>query len=168
MSQHAIKYDAIDQRILEILQKDGRITNAQLSKDIGLSPAPTLERVRKLEQTGVIKSFHANLDAFTLGLGISTFLLVSLKGHKKEFIEPFIQKIHEVDQVVECHHITGEGDFMLKVVATDIAAYREFILDVISEITEVANIKTINILKTEKDSNYLPIPPSFISYPTFD
>ena len=101
------KLDDIDRKILHILQKSGWITNAQLSKEIGLSPAPTLERVKKLELSGVIKSYHAKLDREQIGLGVSTFILVSLKGHNKENIQKFTESISEIDEIIECHQITG-------------------------------------------------------------
>src|SRR6187399_1141635 len=102
-----IKLDSIDKKILEILQANSNITNAQLAKEIGLSPAPTLERVNKLEASGVIKSYHAVVDAGSVGLGVSTFVMVTLKGHNKENIEKFIAAIKTISEVVECHHITG-------------------------------------------------------------
>ena len=104
-----LKLDRIDRKILEILQANAKITNAQLSKDIGLSPAPTLERVKKLENSGLILSYHAKLDNEKLGLQVSTFVQVTLVGHNKQNIETFIKEIDQIDEVVECHHITGIG-----------------------------------------------------------
>src|SRR3954470_10597528 len=89
-----IKLDQIDRKILEILQSTAKITNAQLSKEIGLSPAPTLERVKKLETSGLIKSYHAQLDTDKIGLGITTFVQVTLVGHKKMFTDSFVSKIN--------------------------------------------------------------------------
>ena len=111
-----IKLDNTDRKILEILQMNAKITNAQLSKDIGLSPAPTLERVKKLENAGIIKSYHARLDNSRVGLGVSTFVLVTLKGHNKKNIDLFMNEINQVPEVIECHHITGSGDFILKII----------------------------------------------------
>ena len=83
------KLDSIDRKILELLQANSNITNAQLAQEIGLSPAPTLERVKKLETQGVIKSYHAVVDMASVGLGVCTFVTVSLKGHNKDNIEKF-------------------------------------------------------------------------------
>src|SRR5690349_22233918 len=94
-----IKLDVTDRKILEILQENSNITNAQLAKQIGLSPAPTLERVNKLETSGVIKSYHAVVDAASVGLGVSTFVMSSLKGHNKQNIDKFISAIKLVDEV---------------------------------------------------------------------
>src|ERR1700690_589674 len=98
-----VKLDAIDRRILELLQANSNITNAQLAVEIGLSPAPTLERVKKLENSGGIKSYHAVIDAAAVGMGVNTFVTVSLKGHNKENIDKFIQAISGIEEVVECH-----------------------------------------------------------------
>ncbi|MCC5921742.1 MAG: Lrp/AsnC family transcriptional regulator [Cyclobacteriaceae bacterium] len=157
-----IKLDRIDRKILEILQKQAKITNAQLSKDIGLSPAPTLERVKKLENSGLIKSYHAKLDTEKLGLGVNTFVQVSLKGHNKSNIDSFVDQINHIDEIIECHHITGTGDFILKVIAKDISSYQKLMLERVSEIAEVDGMQSMIILSTFKDSKSLPIPDSTV------
>lgn len=129
----------------------------QLSKDIGLSPAPTLERVKKLENTGIIQSYHAKLNPAKIGLGVSTFVTVTLDGHRKSNLTKFTEAVAKIDEVVECHHITGDGDFMVRVVARDITHYQQFILEKLSEIEDVVNMKTMVILATYKDSEGLPL-----------
>ncbi|HMP99164.1 MAG TPA: Lrp/AsnC family transcriptional regulator [Cyclobacteriaceae bacterium] len=153
-----IKLDKTDRKILAILQTNANITNAQLALEIGLSPAPTLERVKKLEQAGVIKSYHATLDMASVGLGVSTFVMVSLKGHNKENIEKFVKAIAKIEEVVECHHITGAGDFILKIVSTDIPSYQQLMLDKVTNIEVVGSMQSLVILSTFKDSKVLPIP----------
>ena len=153
-----IKLDKIDRKILEILQADGKITNAQLSKEIGLSPAPTLERVKKLETSGLIKSYHAQLDTQMLGLGVSIFILISLSSHKLNQINTFIEKVNKIPEVIECHHITGSGDFMLKVLTTDIPSYQKLILDKLSQIEEIGNMQSMVVLANYKQSKVMPIP----------
>ena len=152
------KLDKIDRKILDILQADGRITNAQLSKDIGLSPAPTLERVKKLENTGIIKSYHAKLDTAKIDLGVSTYVMVSLKAHNKSNIDVFINAIEKVDEIIECNHVTGSHDFILKVISKDIASYQKLMLEKVSEIEVVDNMQSMVILSTFKDSKVMPIP----------
>jgi len=151
------KLDNIDRNILKILQRNGRITNSQLSKDIGLSPAPTLERVKKLEQTGFIASYHAVLNREKLGLGVTTFVMVSLKQHNKETIEKFIKAIDTLEEVIECHHTTGTGDFILKVVSEDISGYQKLMLEEISNIEVIADMQSMVILSTFKDSKAVPV-----------
>ena len=132
-----VKLDKIDRKILEILQSNAKITNAQLSKDIGLSPAPTLERVKKLETSGIISSYHAKLDTDKVGLGVQTFVQVSLRGHNKKNIEIFLNEINNIPEVIECHHITGSGDFILKIISSDIQSYQKLMLEKVSEIEVV-------------------------------
>lgn len=153
-----LKLDKTDRKILEILQSNAKITNAQLSKDIGLSPAPTLERVKKLENQGVIHSYHAKLDTSKIGLGVATFVLVTLVGHNRENIENFVAEINKVDEVIECHHITGAGDFILKIITKDISTYQKLMLEKVSDIKVVDNMQSMVILSTFKDSKVLPIP----------
>jgi DNA-binding Lrp family transcriptional regulator len=153
-----VKLDATDRKILEILQKNSNITNALLAKEIGLSPAPTLERVNKLETAGVIRSYHGVIDPSAVGLGVSTFVMVSLKGHNKDNIEKFTKAIQSIEEVIECHHITGAGDFILKIVCADIAAYQQLMLEKVSNIDVVDSLQSMIILSTFKDSKVLPIP----------
>ncbi|MFY0651692.1 MAG: Lrp/AsnC family transcriptional regulator [Cyclobacteriaceae bacterium] len=153
-----LKLDQLDQRILTILQRNGKITNAKLSEEIGLSPAPTLERVKKLEQSGIIKGYHAELNSQKLGLGVHTFVQVSLKGHNKTNIDIFVSKINEIEEVIECHHVTGSGDFLLRVVAKDIASYQKIMLEKVSDIDVVDSLQTMVILSTFKDTKAIPIP----------
>ncbi len=153
-----IKLDEIDRKILDILQSNAKITNAQLSKDIGLSPAPTLERVKKLESSGIIKSYHAMLDTERVGLSVSTFVQVSLKGHNKRNIDLFVDEINNIPEVIECHHITGSGDFILKIIASDIQSYQKLMLEKVSDIEVVDGMQSMVILSTFKDSKVMPVP----------
>jgi len=153
-----IKLDGTDRKILELLQTNSNITNAQLAQEIGLSPAPTLERVKKLENSEVIKSYHAVIDPAAVGMGVTTFVFVSLKGHNKDNIERFIKAIKEIEEVIECHHVTGQADFILKIVATDIPAYQNLMLEKVSNIEVVDNMQSTVILSTFKDSKVIPIP----------
>ncbi len=153
-----IKLDPTDRKILDLLQTNSNITNAQLALEIGLSPAPTLERVKKLENGGIIKSYHAVVDHASIGLGVCTFVTVSLKGHNKDNIDKFIKAIGQIVEVVECHHVTGQADFILKIVASDIPAYQSLMLEKVSNIEVVDNMQSTVILSTFKDSRVIPIP----------
>lgn len=154
----SFKLDKIDKKILDILQTDGRITNAQLSKDIGLSPAPTLERVKKLENAGIIMSYHAKVNTEKINLGVTTYVMVSLKGHNKSNIDKFIEAIEGVDEIIECNHVTGSSDFILKVIAKDIPSYQKLMLEKVSEIEVVDSMQSMVILSTFKDSKRMPMP----------
>jgi Lrp/AsnC family transcriptional regulator, leucine-responsive regulatory protein len=153
----AFSPDKTDLQILKILQQNGRITNLQLSGEIGLSPAPTLERVRKLENAGVIKSYHAVVDEEELGLGIKTFIMVQLDFHKSNTIQTFAEEVNQIREVVECHHVTGGCDFLLKVYAPDIRSYERIIMEKISNISVVKTIQTMMILSTSKKEPVVPL-----------
>ncbi|MEQ9232170.1 MAG: Lrp/AsnC family transcriptional regulator [Cyclobacteriaceae bacterium] len=158
LNSKELKLDELDRRILVILQKNAKITNALLSQEIGLSPAPTLERVKKLEQSGLIKSYHAELDNEMLGLGVQMFVQVMLKGHNKQNIDLFMDAIRDIPEVIECHHVTGSADLILKIISRDISSYQKFMLEHISEIEVVDNLQSMVILSTLKDSKELPLP----------
>lgn len=153
-----VKLDGTDRKILELLQSNSNITNAQLATEIGLSPAPTLERVKKLEHAGIIRSYHALIDHASVGLGVSTFVMVSLKGHNKENIDRFMNSISVIPEIVECHHVTGQADFILKIICADIPAYQRLMLEKVSNIEVVDNMQSMVILSTLKDSKVVPIP----------
>lgn len=152
------KLDKIDLKILKLLQENSKITNLELSKKIGLSPAPTLERVKKLEQSEVIQSYHAKVDASKMGLNVSTFVLVSLAWQKENALDNFIAKIQEVDEVTECYIITGDGDFLLRIICRDIPAYEQLLFKKLSQIEEVERLKTLMTLSKAKKSKILPFP----------
>ncbi len=153
----AVELDKIDLQILKILQQNGRITNLQLSNEIGLSPAPTLERVRKLENSGYILSYHALVDEEKLGLGIKTFIQVSLDFHKNNTIQTFLEEVQEIKEITECHHVTGQCDFLLKVYVKDIKAYEQLIMQKISRITVLKTFQTMIIMSTNKKEPTVPL-----------
>lgn len=150
------KLDQVDLSILKILQENSKITNLDLSKKIGLSPAPTLERVKKLENSGIIQSYHAQVNPHVIGLSVQTFVLVSLAWHKENALENFIQKIKQIDEVVECYIITGEADVVMKLVCKDIPSYEKLLFKTLSKIEEIERLKTLMTLSTIKDSKVLP------------
>jgi len=153
----AAELDKTDLQILKILQQNGRITNLQLSNEIGLSPAPTLERVRKLENSGYILSYHALVDEEKLGLGIKTFIQVSLDFHQNNTIKNFLEAIQEIKEITECHHVTGQCDFLLKVYVKDIKAYEQLIMQKISRIIVVKTFQTMIIMSTNKKEPTVPL-----------
>ncbi len=152
-----MEIDKIDLNILKIMQENGRITNLQLSQNIGLSPAPTLERVRKLEQLGYIKSYHALVDEEKLGLGIKTFIQVSLDFHQNDTIQVFLEEIQAIKEITECHHVTGQCDFVLKAYVKDIKTYEQLIMQKISKIRVVKTFQTMMIMSTNKKEPIVPL-----------
>jgi Lrp/AsnC family transcriptional regulator, leucine-responsive regulatory protein len=150
------KLDKVDYKILRILQESSKITNLDLSKRIGLSPAPTLERVKKLEQIGVIESYHAVVNATEMGLSVRTFLMGTLAWHKPNALNNFLAKIKDIEEIVECFIITGDSDFMMKIVSKDIPSYEKLIFKTISQIEEIERTKTLMTLSCVKSSKILP------------
>lgn len=149
--------DKTDLKILRILQNNGRITNLQLSSEIGLSPAPTLERVKKLEQSNLIKSYHASVDEEVLGLGIKAFIQVSLARQIANAIENFKKQIVQIEEVMECYQVTGDADYMIKAMVKDIPAFERLIGQKLSKIEEIGQMKTMVILSKVKESKVIPL-----------
>ncbi|MEM8582782.1 MAG: Lrp/AsnC family transcriptional regulator [Bacteroidota bacterium] len=152
----ADRLDKIDLKILKILQENSKITNLDLSKKIGLSPAPTLERVKKLENNDVIKSYHAEVNPEAIELKVKTFVLVSLDWRKEKAREHFLDKIHAIEEITECYIITGEADFLIKIVCADIPTYERLLFKTLQQIDEIERLKTLMTLSTVKDSKLLP------------
>lgn len=150
-------FDEIDRRILAALQKDGRLQNVELAKKVGLSPSPCLRRVKLLEESGVIERYVALLDAAKIGMGLTVFARVWLKGQDNETVNKFTNEIKKLSQVVECHLMAGDCDFLLRVVAADLDDYRRFQLEHLTRIDVVQNVKTEIPMQKIKLSSELPL-----------
>jgi len=150
------KMDKIDLKIVRMLQENSKITNLDLSKKIGLSPAPTLERVKKLEQSRIIQSYHAKVDSSAIGLNVKTFVLVSLAWQKPNALDNFITKVKNVPEITECYIITGDADFLLKIVCKDIPSYEKLLFKTLSQIEEIERLKTLMTLSKVKKEKVLP------------
>ena len=144
----ANKLDEIDIRILSVLQKNGRITNLELSGLVGLSPAPTLERVKKLEKFKFIKSYHAKLDEKKLGFGIKAIINISLVRQKENAIQSFEKQIQKIDEIIECHKVTGNFDYHLKAIVKDITDFDALVSGKLGKIEEIGELQS-NIIMAE-------------------
>ena len=151
------KLDNIDKKILALLQERGRMTNAELSKQVGLSAASVLERVKKLERGGVIRGYHARLDPAAVGIGLVILVEVTLARHQHDAIVRFVEAVQTVDEIVDCYHVTGRADYLLRVVAKDIPSYELFVMETLSALPGVQHIETMMILSAVKESKSLPI-----------
>lgn len=151
------KLDHIDCRLLNLLQADADVTNAYLARQIGLSQAAVFERVKRLESTGYIKNYYAQLDGAKVGAGATFFLQVSLNSNRKSAIDGFLRKIGTLNQVTECHHITGSAGFLLKVVAKDMRAFECLVMEEMSQVEEIGNLESMVVLSVMKDSKVVPI-----------
>lgn len=151
--------DDIDRRILEVLQDDARISNVDLAGRVGLSPSPCLRRVRDLEESGLIRRYVALLDPVAVGLGVSVFIQVSLERQAEQGLGTFEQRILERPEVLECYLMTGDADYLLRVVVPDVAAFERFLLDHLTRIPGVASVKSSFALKQVKYRTALPLAP---------
>ncbi|MFC1527747.1 Lrp/AsnC family transcriptional regulator [Candidatus Neomarinimicrobiota bacterium] len=149
--------DKIDKKILETLQGDGRIKNSDLAKIINISPPPTAERVKKLEKNGYVKKYVALVDPIKVGITCFTYVEVTLVRHGKDAIERFMSSIVKLDEVMECHHITGGADFLLKIATRDIPTYEQFIIQTLTALPDVQHLKTLVVLSTLKQETKISI-----------
>ncbi|MGO4606007.1 Lrp/AsnC family transcriptional regulator [Variovorax sp. 2RAF20] len=149
--------DRIDRRILQALQEDGRIQNVELAEKVGLSPSPCLRRVKHLEESGVIEKYVAVLDAPKIGLGLTVFVRIWLKSQDAQTIEAFTAEVMQLDEIVECHLMVGDCDFLLRVVAADLDAYRKFQGEYLTRIKGVQSVKSELPMQKIKMTSKLPL-----------
>ena len=154
-----ITLDVIDLRILENLQDDARMRNVDLAGKVGLSPSPCLRRVGNLEQTGVIRGYATLLDAEAVGLPVSIFVSVTLEKQVERALKIFENHIRARPEVMECYLMTGDADYLLRVVTADLAAYEKFLIGHLTRIPGVASIKSSFALKQVAYRTALPITP---------
>ena len=149
--------DNIDKKILETLQENGKIKNSDLAKIINISPPPTSERVKKLEKNGYIKKYVALVDPTKVGITCFTYVEVTLVRHGKDAVERFMSSIVKIEEVLECHHITGGADFLLKIATRDIPTYDHFIINILTALPDIQHLKTLVVLSTLKQETKIPI-----------
>lgn len=145
------RLDEVDLAILSALQDNARTTNAALAREVGLTPPTTLERVRRLEEAGIIRSYRAVLDAEVLGYGLTVLLLVQLDHHGREAVHAFRDAVADLDEVGECHYLTGTADFMLKLRVRDVADYRRLLEEEVSRLPHLRHVESAVVLETFKD-----------------
>ncbi|HZM35746.1 MAG TPA: Lrp/AsnC family transcriptional regulator [Burkholderiales bacterium] len=150
--------DAIDLRILERLQQDARISNVELARAVNLSPSPCLARVRALEKDGTIARYVTLLDAKKIGITVSVLVQVTLEKQVEPALEAFERAVRERPEVMECYLMTGDADYLLRVLVPDVPAFERFILEFLSRVPGVGNIKSSFALKQVKYQTALPLP----------
>ncbi len=153
---HRGKLDAIDRRILDNLQRDGRVTNVELARRVGISAPPCLRRVRALERAGYIRGYHAELHAEGLGYSITVYAMVGLDSQAEADLAAFEHLVAGWPMVRECHMLAGENDFLLKVVAPDWDHYQQFLTEQLIGAPDVAHVKTSSVLRTSKRLSGVP------------
>jgi DNA-binding Lrp family transcriptional regulator len=149
--------DDIDRRLLAELQDEGRVTNVELANRVGLTAPPCLRRVRSLEEAGVIKGYHADLDASKLGFAITVFAMVSLKSQAESSLREFEDHMKSLPEVRECHMLNGEIDFILKIVSPDLQSFQEFLTSKLTPAPNVDSVKTSLTIRTAKQEPGVPL-----------
>ncbi len=153
-----MELDTTDWQILRLLQSDARISNVDLAKQVGLSPSPCLSRVRALEKSGFISRYVSLLDPLRVGLKVSVFIQVTLEKQIEPALETFERAIRDRPEVMECYLMTGDADYLLRVVVPDLQAVEHFILNFLSRVPGVGNIRSSFALKQVKYQTALPLP----------
>ena len=148
--------DDIDRKLLAELQNEGRVTNVELASRVGLTAPPCLRRVRSLEEEGVIRGYHADLDPSKLGFAITVFAMVSLKSQAESSLREFEDHMKSLPEVRECHMLNGEIDFILKCVAPDLSSFQSFLTGDLLKAPNVANVKTSLVIRGSKDEPGVP------------
>jgi Lrp/AsnC family leucine-responsive transcriptional regulator len=151
------KLDAIDRKILQSLQADGRLSLAELSEKVGLSPSPCLRRVRLLEKAGIIKRYVAMVDQQSVGLPVSVFVSLKLESQRQQMLANFGKLVARWPEVLECYLMTGPRDYLLRVVVEDLAAYERFLKQKLTRVEGIASIESSFALEQVKYTNVLPI-----------
>ena len=150
--EYSSKLDATDLKILRVLQEEGRITTKELAAKDNLSTTPVFERMKRLEKEGYIKKYVAILDADKLNLGFTVFCSVKLKQMNRDIANDFVKVIKDIPQVADCFNIAGEFDYLLRINATDMKYYNDFIINVLGTIDSVGSIQSTFVMNTIKES----------------
>ncbi|WP_170408987.1 Lrp/AsnC family transcriptional regulator [Ruegeria arenilitoris] len=152
----AIRLDEIDRKILAELQADGRMTNVELAKRVGISAPPCLRRVRTLEESGLIRGYHADVNSRELGFEVQVFAMVGLESQAEAELTAFEERCREWPLVRECHMLNGEVDFILKCVAPDLSSFQQFLTGKLLTTSNVASVKTSLVIRGAKDEPGVP------------
>ena len=155
--QKKIKLDDVDKQILHDLQESGRMTNVELAQNAGISAPPCLRRVRTLEQEGIIKGYHADIDGEALGFSVTIFAFVGLTSQAETDLRDFEDMVSQWDNVRECHMLMGETDFLLKIVSHDWDDFQAFLTGKLTPAPNVSHVKTALAIRSRKDLPGVPI-----------
>ncbi len=151
------KLDAIDRHILRLLQADGRMTNIELARRVGISPPPCLRRVRALEAAGLVRGYHAELAAEALGFAVTVFAQIGLQSQAESDLQAFENLVRGWPEVREAHMLAGETDFLLKIVAPDWDSYQRFLSARLTAAPNVAHVKSALVLRLSKSAPGVPL-----------
>ena len=152
-----MRLDRVDRRLLEILQREGRLSNAALAERVHLSPSPCLRRVKALEEDGVIDGYRAVLEREAVGLGLTVFVEIKVEGHSDRLAEEIEAAVNAMPEVVACHIVSGAADFLLEVVVPDLRAYERLLLGSLLKLPAVVDVRSNFAIRTVKAPGPLPL-----------
>lgn len=152
-----MKLDQTDKNLLVLLQKDSNQTVKALAQQLGKSTTPIFERIKKLEKEGLIEGYSARLNAKKIGLKQIVFIAISIQGHTRSYLEKFVKEINDFPEVVECHRVSGNFDYLLKLVVEDIEAYEKFIVTKLTLLPYIGNVQSHITLSTSKQTQELDL-----------
>lgn len=156
-----MKLDAIDQKLLMLLQHNSNQTVKALAQQLGKSTTPIFERIKKLEKEGLIEGYSARLNAKKVGLKQTVFVAITIQGHTRSYLEKFVKEINSFPEVIECHRVSGGFDYLLKLIVEDIEAYETFIVSKLTLLPYLGNVQSHIVLSSSKETNELDL--SFLS-----
>lgn len=149
--------DKIDTQILNILQTDSNRTTKSIAKELGMTTSPIFERIKKLEKEGYIEKYVAILNNKKIGLKLTVFIGITLQGHTRSYLEKFVNEINSFPEVIECHRVSGNFDYLLKLVVEDIEAYETFIISKLTLLPYLGNVQSLIALSTSKETNEIDL-----------
>ena len=152
-----ILLDFIDKQIVNLLQQNSKANMKEIALKIGLTQTPTYERVKRLEKSGVIKKYVAVLNKEKIGFNVEVFCQVTLLVHSKELISKFENAINKIDEVIECFHVAGNYDYLLKVIVKDMKSYQIFLKNKLSVLDSVSNVQSTFVMSSTKDTSILKL-----------
>lgn len=145
-----LRLDATDIQILQLIQKDAKLTNKEIAAKVGMTITPVYERIKRLEDIGVIAAYRADLNRHSIGYEMIAFCNISLKEHNKAFLDQFEEEVLKLDEVIECYHIAGLFDYLLKVALKDMMAYHNFIIGKLATIDNIGNVQSMFVMNEIK------------------
>ncbi|MEZ4922367.1 MAG: Lrp/AsnC family transcriptional regulator [Crocinitomicaceae bacterium] len=149
--------DATDKKLLNLLQRDASLTHKQIAAELNLTVTPVYERIKKLRSAGIIKGEHVKIDRKRINKPLLVFCEVSVKDHKKENLEKFEREVMSLKEVIECYHVSGNNDYMLKVVESSMEDYRDFLINKLAKITNVSNVNSAFVMHDLKEDGFIEL-----------
>ncbi len=149
--------DKIDIQLLTILQKNSNRTTKSIAEELGMTTSPIFERIKKLEKEGYIENYVAVLNNKKIGLKLTVFIGITLQGHTRSYLEKFVKEINSFPEVIECHRVSGNFDYLLKLVVEDIEAYETFIISKLTLLPYLGNVQSLIAMSTSKETNAIDL-----------